>query len=254
MRETFSTGVARCKTIAADDLEKSARNRRNFRDRADSQPVQSPGGQLLPTIERGDSVDSKRIETLVALCRTRDKYAPTDLWSEVSDLVYRWILKKFPNLPESDAEVVAAHAFAEAILKLQTFEGHSTFRTWLCGIARHLAVDELRRRGVRDVMESVETMPEEVLFRRARPADRRSCEDHMNEVLRELRLEVSALQMEVVLLRLRSRLDNAEIAARMGTTVGAVKNLWWRTAPRLIRLLEVRGQRLDLVTILGAGH
>ena len=45
-----------------------------------------------------------------------------------------------------DAEELMLDAFAVAAARTSVYSGHSSFRTWLFGIGRHLALRQLRRR------------------------------------------------------------------------------------------------------------
>ena len=66
-----------------------------------------------------------------------------------------------------DAEELMLDAFAEAAARTSAYAGRSSFRTWLFGIGRHLALRRLRgRRGqTAPKPEDAETSPETELLR-----------------------------------------------------------------------------------------
>lgn len=46
---------------------------------------------------------------------------------------------------QSDAEEITQNTFFKAMTAKKQFEGNSSEFTWLCGIAKHLAIDECRK-------------------------------------------------------------------------------------------------------------
>lgn len=101
------------------------------------------------------------------------------------------------------------------------------FAAWLYGIARHVAVDELRTRGrvePRDELpeRGVEPMTAEILTLRA--------------AIDELPTE----QRQVIELKYLVGMTNDEVAAAMDTTPGAVNARQWRALKALADVLEDR--------------
>ncbi|WP_291861608.1 sigma-70 family RNA polymerase sigma factor [Marinilabilia sp.] len=70
-------------------------------------------------------------------------------------MVYTLVLQILKN--ESDAEEVAQDAFFKAYKALDTFEGRSSFSTWIYRIAYRQAISKLRRAKNKEV--SFETIP-----------------------------------------------------------------------------------------------
>jgi RNA polymerase sigma-70 factor, ECF subfamily len=101
------------------------------------------------------------------------------------------------------------------------------FVAWLYGIARHVAIDALRKQG-RD--EPRDELPD-------RPVD-----PMMAEVL-TLRAAIDELpteQRQVIELKYLVGMTNDEVAVAMATTPGAVNAKQWRALKALAQILEDR--------------
>ena len=121
---------------------------------------------------------------------------------------------------------------ATAEVFLRAWRGLGTYRDtgvpcagWLFGIARHVAVDELRARG------RVEP--------REQPPDR-TVEPMTTELvtLRDALERLPTEQRQVIELKYLVGLTNDEVAAAMGTTSGAVNSRQWRALKTLAETLE----------------
>src|SRR5688500_7054932 len=140
------------------------------------------------------------------------------------------------------ADDVHQTVFIEAFRDLERFEGRSSMRTWLYGIARHRCLDAMkigarwRRRFVR-----VEPLPE--------PADERPRADQALVARGELGALVDALgrlQIDAriaVLLRYREGLTFEEIGAVCGERAATVQARVARALPKLRALAGMGGER-----------
>jgi RNA polymerase sigma-70 factor, ECF subfamily len=126
----------------------------------------------------------------------------------------------------ADADDVTAEVFLRAWRGLPRYRETSVpFAAWLYGITRHVAVDELRRRGRSEPHADV---PD----RSVPPISTDALA--LREALRSLPDE----QRRVVELKFLLGLTNAEVAEAMGTTPGAVNSKQWRAIRALAGLLE----------------
>ena len=137
---------------------------------------------------------------------------------------------------------------------LRVWRQAATYRTmrgalasWILGIARNLAIDELRRRGVRPqaldgdsserlaLLESADDDPIDQVFARIR-------HDVVTDALNRLPRE----QREVVELAYFGGLSQSEIATRLGDPLGTVKTRMRLGLQKLRGLLEPGQAQLDV--------
>ena len=139
----------------------------------------------------------------------------------------------------TQAEDVTQECFLQVIRRPEAFRAErASLRTYLCAIARHLALKLLRRRGQETV---VDDPPEEPSGGGPRVAGR----DPLSTVIEEeaaeaVRTAVSALpplQREAVVLFEYQEMSLADIAAVCDVDVGTVKSRLHRARERLRRTL-----------------
>jgi RNA polymerase sigma-70 factor (ECF subfamily) len=147
-----------------------------------------------------------------------------------------------------DAEDVTQEAFAKAFLKLDTFQGRSSFFTWLHRIARHVAIDN-RRRGWRERQQrnadvgDVHDLASSTLMRASDPGPAEAAERKENhQRLYRALATMDEERREVITLRDLQGLDYAEIAEILQLPIGTVRSRLHRAR------LELRGLLADLAS------
>jgi RNA polymerase sigma-70 factor, ECF subfamily len=162
--------------------------------------------------------------------------APLDfdaLYRESRDDVYAYVVTLLRS--RSAAEDVTAQAFERAFRKSRSYDpGKGGPRAWLFGIARHAALDELRR-GKR-----IATLA-------AEPADAASAapDDEAERAIQRaaVRNALAGLpprDREIVALKFHAGLDNAELAAVLGVSVSNAGTQLHRAMTKLRRALDDR--------------
>ena len=132
----------------------------------------------------------------------------------------------------SAAEDVTALAFERAFRKRKSFDSRrGSERAWLFGIARHAALDELRR-GKRSAPlvsepEAVSPSPDEELERTLRRA-----------AVRTALGALPARERELIALKFHAGLDNAEIADVLGVSVTNAGTRLHRALTKLREILD----------------
>ncbi|MGW5197705.1 RNA polymerase sigma factor [Streptomyces spiralis] len=135
-----------------------------------------------------------------------------------------------------DAEDVASEAWLEIARDLGRFKGDGAgFRGWTATIARHRALDHLRRRRVRPRSTALEQDVLEL------PGPQNTYEQALESLSTERALElVRSLprdQAEAVLLRVVAGLDGPSAARVLGKRAGAVRTSAYRGLRRLATLM-----------------
>src|SRR5215218_1091047 len=154
------------------------------------------------------------------------------LYRDARDDVYAYVVTLLRN--RGAAEDVTAQAFERAFRKARSYDpGKGGPRAWLFGIARHAALDELRR-GKR-----IATLVAEPVDDAAAPdeAAERALE---RAAVRNALAGLPARDREIVALKFHAGLDNAEIAAVLGVSVSNAGTQLHRAMTKLRRALDDR--------------
>ncbi|MBQ1094668.1 RNA polymerase sigma factor [Streptomyces sp. b94] len=165
-------------------------------------------------------------------------------------LVQPGLLGYLRGLVGDDAEDVAADAWLEIARDLRRFKGDGAgFRGWTATIARHRALDHLRRQKVRPRPTALE---QDVLDL---PGPHSTHDQALETLSTEAALTlVSGLprdQAEAVLLRVVVGLDGPSAARVLGKRPGAVRTATHRGLKRLARQLGADGVTEDAPRTLG---
>jgi len=137
------------------------------------------------------------------------------------------------------AEDLRQAVFVQAAEDLARFQGRSSWRTWLRSIARHRAIDAVRRRR---------RWRKRLLFTDAVPEIAGSSGElekldypKFEQALYTCLDKLAPRTREMVLLRYMENLSYAEISALTGARLDAVRKRVHRTMPQLRACLEQRG-------------
>lgn len=160
-------------------------------------------------------------EVLVQAAQKNDVEAFGQLYERYFDRIYSYLSFKLNNADE--CEDLAAQVFLKALESIRSYRWKGIpFSAWLFRIAHNLIVDYLRRTSRRQVEELDERLPDGRDF--ADP-ERMLDETVTREALIGAVGRLTPLQQQVVNLKFAAGLSNAEAAAVMGKTEGAVKAL-----------------------------
>jgi len=103
----------------------------------------------------------ENIVSLVEKARSGDKNALGNLFSLYSGMVYGIVIRVLGNC--QDSEEVRQEVFVQAMRKINTLRDCTKFRSWLCTIARNMAINRAIRRkpfssdGMEDISVEHET-------------------------------------------------------------------------------------------------
>jgi len=157
---------------------------------------------------------SPRERLLLDASRTGDAAAFAALLRESAPALERLALRLVGD--RHDAEDVAQDAVLKAWRKLPGFKGESRFRTWICRILVHRALDFLRRR--RPAAESLDLVPAS-----ARDPHAEVAAQELDGVVRRAIDDLPPVQRATLLLRADQGLSYEEIAYVLGSTRNAVR-------------------------------
>lgn len=136
------------------------------------------------------------------------------------------------------AKDVRQQVFLAAFQRIDTFEGRSSLWSWLCGIAYHRCLDELKRARRTTVVDDFDVLdglvePSEPTMDPARLARRRALERCLGALPASMRTQL--------LMRCFLGLSYAEIGEAVGEAHGTVQVRISRILPRLRRCLQGEG-------------
>jgi RNA polymerase sigma-70 factor, ECF subfamily len=173
---------------------------------------------------------------LVAACVAGDKTAFDILVQRHQRQVYQ-VCYRFAGNHE-DASDLAQDAFLRAYRALGTFKGNSAFGTWLYRVAVNVCLN----------WKAARQLPTEAIDEReftdaaADPADRQVIRHENAAVVRAAIAKLPARQRATMILRAYQELPHEQIAAILGSSVGAVKANFFHALANLKKLLQ-EGER-----------
>ncbi len=136
------------------------------------------------------------------------------------------------------AEDVTQECFLSILRRPEAFRAErASLRTYLCAIARHLALKQLRKRGQETVMDEPPVDADAATRANAPDPLRSAIEGEEAEAVRQAVLELPPLQREAVVLFEYQEMSLAEIATVCEVDVGTVKSRLHRARERLRRRL-----------------
>lgn len=180
--------------------------------------------------------------SLVAAAQGGDRYALDQLLRRHYDRIHA-VCRRVAGSTR-DADDACQEALVKIVRSLPRFDGRSAFGTWAYRIAMNASLDELRKRGRRPALHTVDdtARPEMIDPTAADPidqyGDRVLLDDALGGLPEDLRV--------AVVMRDVGDLDYAEIAETLGVPVGTVKSRISRGRAALAAQL-----RLDDVTPTG---
>jgi RNA polymerase sigma-70 factor (ECF subfamily) len=174
------------------------------------------------------------LERLIDAARAGDPEAVGVIFDRYYDAIYRYAFARLGRV--SDAEDAAGEVFVSVVASLPMFRWRGVpFEAWLFRIAASKVVDVARRRTSDNQRATVVVEPSDGDSRDPSEVVER-LEDH-----RRLAAAIERLphvQRDVLLLRFFLDRPIRDVAATLGRSEGAVKQLQFRAMRRLRRLLE----------------
>jgi RNA polymerase sigma-70 factor, ECF subfamily len=185
------------------------------------------------------AIDNGVDEQLVVAAAQRDVSCFAELYEKNFARVYAYISRRVQN--RFDAEDLTAEVFHEALRTLARYEDRGLpFAAWLLGIAAHLLADRWRHVARQRVLmkEDLEIRGETettVAMSDPRSKQGRLADFEIEEraLLYQLVDGLPADQQRVVALRFVEQKSVREIAAELGRSEGAVKQLQFRALETL---------------------
>lgn len=176
---------------------------------------------------------------LAALRGRRLEESLTILMQAYGHEIFRFCVSQLGN-PE-DAQDVLQTVFIQAHAGFASFDGRSSFRTWLFSIARHRSLDRAKsERRLQSHLHFVDQLPE-LEADDGQPAHENLA---LERVLARCLGQLTRKIREVVVLRLQLEHSYEEIARLLNETPGTLQARVARALPILKRCVEQQGVSL----------
>jgi RNA polymerase sigma-70 factor, ECF subfamily len=181
------------------------------------------GGMSAPTERAAARESTEHVRELVARGQQGDRDALEELYLIHFDRIYSYLHVSVGN--RHDAEDLTTQTFLKMLEKIGTFKWQSApFSAWLFRIAHNLAMDHFRARRRWQPEEEVPEPPGE----EEPSAELTAMQTIGRESMLKLIDRLSPEQQQVLTLKFVFNLPNAEVAAILDKTEGAIKSLQHR--------------------------
>ncbi|HFB52458.1 MAG TPA: sigma-70 family RNA polymerase sigma factor [Anaerolineae bacterium] len=185
----------------------------------------------MPKVQR----DTDMVE-IIAAARRYEHWAFEELYNRYADKLFRFLLLRVGS--RTEAEDLVAMAFERVLQRIDTFKGKSvaSFSAWIYQVARNLLIDHYRRK------QKMETSPLEnhrgtMADKSPGPAKRVEATESAQSLYDAIST-LTPVQQQVVALKFFEGMSNAEIAAVVGKSEGAVKSLQHRALASLAKIMS----------------
>lgn len=177
-------------------------------------------------------------QSWVELARSGDPEAIGWLYEQYFDRIYRYVSLKVGD--PTEAEDITEQVFLKMIEGVGNFKWQgSSFASWLYRIAHNQVID-IQRHNSRRPLVPLEPMGNLLPSLGKDPHDLAE-ESMFRDYLRHALGNLTDLQSQVIMLKFGAGLRNAEVAAILGRTEGAIKALQYSALKNLNKHLTEQG-------------
>ena len=178
-------------------------------------------------------------EALLKKAIADDRESLDELFRRYRSVAYRVAHRLLGN--EADALDAVQEAFVKALIHLPSFQGRSSFKTWMLRVVSNAALDLGRQRGRRETLSMDALGPtyrEEcepvIVPDPSRELDRLDLRRKLHEALEQLPIA----QRQTFVLHAEAELSYREVADTLGISIGTVMSRLYYARQRLRVLLE----------------
>jgi RNA polymerase sigma-70 factor (ECF subfamily) len=178
-------------------------------------------------------------ESLLTNAAAGQREALEELFGRYRVIAYRVAHRLLGN--EADALDAVQEAFVKALVHLPSFQGRSSFKTWLLRVVSNASLDLGRQRGRRETlsMDAVGTKYREDFEPLIHPEPARELErEDLRRKLHEALAQLPPAQRQTFVLHAEAELSYREVADTLGISIGTVMSRLYYARQRLRVLLE----------------
>ncbi|WP_370895999.1 RNA polymerase sigma factor [Chryseobacterium gossypii] len=179
-------------------------------------------------------MNDEQLFQLIQKAKEKDQKAQTKLINIFWVDVFSFVMKKVKD--ENDADEITVNVFSKVLSKLDLFDPHFQFKTWILTIAQNTVIDFWRKRN-RDNQDATENL-EEVRNQYAKSPEELMISDEEQKKIIKTIESLDANYQDIIKLRFFEEKSIREIAEELGISVANTKVRVMRAKKVLAELLK----------------
>lgn len=179
-------------------------------------------------------MNNEQLFPLIQQAIAKDQKAQTKLINTYWMDVFSFVMKKVQD--ENDADEITVNVFSKVLSKLDRYDVHFEFKTWILTIAQNTVIDFWRKR-VRENEDTTENL-EEVKNQFARSPEELMISDEEEQKITKIVESLDANYQDIIRLRFFEERSIKEIAEELGISVSNAKVRVMRAKKVLAELLK----------------
>ncbi|MDM1553049.1 RNA polymerase sigma factor [Chryseobacterium indologenes] len=179
-------------------------------------------------------MNDEQLFLLIQKAKDKDQKAQTKLINVFWVDVFSFIMKKVKD--ENDADEITVNVFSKVLSKLDMFDPHFQFKTWILTIAQNTVIDFWRKKN-RENEDAVENLDEVKNQYAKSPEELLISEEEQKKIIKTIE-SLDANYQDIIKLRFFEEKSIKEIAEELGISVANTKVRVMRAKKVLAELLK----------------
>ncbi|PKF74837.1 RNA polymerase sigma factor [Chryseobacterium sp. PMSZPI] len=179
-------------------------------------------------------MNDEQLFLLIQKAKDKDQKAQTKLINIFWVDVFSFVMKKVRD--ENDADEITVNVFSKVLSKLDMFDPHFQFKTWILTIAQNTVIDFWRKRN-RENEDSIENLDEVKNQYAKSPEELMISDEEQKKIIKTIE-SLDANYQDIIKLRFFEEKSIKEIAEELGISVANTKVRVMRAKKVLAELLK----------------
>lgn len=179
-------------------------------------------------------MNDEQLFQLIQKAKDKDQKAQTKLINVFWVDVFSFVMKKVRD--ENDADEITVNVFSKVLSKLDMFDPHFQFKTWILTIAQNTVIDFWRKKN-RENEDAVENLDEVKNQYAKSPEELLISEEEQKKIIKTIE-SLDANYQDIIKLRFFEEKSIKEIAEELGISVANTKVRVMRAKKVLAELLK----------------
>ncbi|KAB1229516.1 sigma-70 family RNA polymerase sigma factor [Chryseobacterium sp. KBW03] len=179
-------------------------------------------------------MNDEQLFLLIQKAKDKDQKAQTKLINVFWVDVFSFVMKKVRD--ENDADEITVNVFSKVLSKLDMFDPHFQFKTWVLTIAQNTVIDFWRKKN-RDNEDAVENLDEVKNQYAKSPEELLISQEEQKKIIKTIE-SLDANYQDIIKLRFFEEKSIKEIAEELGISVANTKVRVMRAKKVLAELLK----------------